>query len=83
MFPFWSNLRLWALEAHDLALTKLERSIDRDLRDIMYLAQRGLIHRKTLVERFQTEMRPYLSGPTPTWHDTTLAMWIEACWPGK
>ena len=35
-FPVWPNVRLWALEAHDLALTKLERSNDRDIRDVMY-----------------------------------------------
>jgi hypothetical protein len=35
-FPFWSRLKPWALEAHDLALTKLERSIDRDLQDVMF-----------------------------------------------
>ena len=29
-FPIWPNVRLWALEPHDLALTKLERSSDGD-----------------------------------------------------
>ena len=28
VFPVWSKVRLWALEPHDLALTKLERSND-------------------------------------------------------
>ena len=41
VFSFWRRLKLWALEAHDLALTKLERSNDRDLRDVMYLARSG------------------------------------------
>lgn len=80
-FPLWSRLKLWALEAHDLALTKLERSNDRDLQDVMYLAQSGFLKRETLIERYRSEMRPYLSGPTPTWHDTTLEMWVNACWP--
>jgi len=35
-FPVWRNVRLWALEPHDLALTKLERSIDRDIRDVIF-----------------------------------------------
>ena len=48
-FPIWPNLRLWALEPHDLALTKLERSNDRDIRDVMYLAQAGLITQATLI----------------------------------
>lgn len=39
IFPAWANVRLWALEPHDLALTKLERSNDRDIRDVIYLAQ--------------------------------------------
>jgi hypothetical protein len=49
-FPARSKVRLWALEAHDLALTKLERSNERDIRDV-------------------------------TWHQSTLKMWIDACWP--
>ena len=81
VFPFWSRLKLWALEAHDLALTKLERSIDRDLQDVMHLARAGFLQRETLTERYWSEMRPHLGGPTPTWHDTTLKMWIDACWP--
>ncbi len=82
VFPFWSHLHLWALEAHDLALTKLERSGDRDIRDIIFLAKAGLIDRATLEERFKTEWEPYVSGRSPTWHRTTLQMWFDACWPG-
>ena len=80
-FPVWSNVRLWALEPHDLALTKLERSIERDIRDVIFLAQAGLINRDTLVTRFETELEPYITGRTPTWLRTTLQMWIESCWP--
>ncbi len=79
VFPLWPKFRLWALEAHDLALTKLERSNDRDIRD--FLAQAGLITRATLVSRFETELEPYITGRTPTWNRTTLKMWIDACWP--
>ena len=56
IFPAWPNVRLWALEPHDLALTKLERSNDRDFRDVMYLAQAGLIVRETLISRFEKEL---------------------------
>ncbi len=74
-------MRLWVLEPHDLALTKLERSIERDVRDVMFLAQAGLIDRETLITRFETEMQPYITGRTPNWHRNTLKMWIDACWP--
>jgi hypothetical protein len=80
-WPVWSKLRLWIPEPHDLALTKLERSNERDIRDVMFLAQAGLINGATLVARFESEMEPYLTGPTPTWHRTTLRMWTESCWP--
>lgn len=80
-FPLWSHVRLWALEPHDLALTKLERSNDRDIRDVMYLAQAGLISRATLIARFEQELEPYITGRTPTWNRTTLKMWVDACWP--
>ena len=80
-WPIWSKLRLWIPEPHDLALTKLERSNDRDIRDVIFLAQASLINRGELIKRFESELEPYLSGPTPTWHRTTLNMWIEACWP--
>jgi len=56
VFPIWSKVRLWALEPHDLSLTKLERSNDRDIRDVMFLAQAGLIKRDTLMSRFETEL---------------------------
>lgn len=70
-----------ALEPHDLALTKLERSIERDIRDVIFLAQSGLIVRDTLIARFETEMEPHVTGRTQTWNLTTLKMWIDACWP--
>ncbi|MCX6593129.1 MAG: DUF6036 family nucleotidyltransferase [Acidobacteria bacterium] len=81
VFPIWPKVRLWALEPHDLALTKLERSNDRDIRDVMYLAQAGLIDEETLISRFEKELEPYITGRTPTWNRTTLKMWVEACWP--
>jgi hypothetical protein len=80
-FPVWPNVRLWALEPHDLALTKLERSVERDIRDVIFLAQAGLIDRDTLVTRFETELEPYITGRTPTWLRTTLQMWLDAGWP--
>ena len=81
-FPLWPKVRLWALEPHDLALTKLERSNDRDIRDVLFLAHAGLIARATLLSRFETELEPYLAGRIPTWNRSTLQMWVDACWPG-
>jgi len=37
----WTRLLLFALEAHDLALTKLERNFERDRADVEHLARRG------------------------------------------
>jgi hypothetical protein len=81
VFPIWPNVRLWALEPHDLALTKLERSNDRDIRDVMYLAQVGLITQDALISRFETELEPFITARTPTWNRSTLKMWVDACWP--
>ena len=80
-FPLWPKVRLWALEPHDLALTKLERSNDRDIPYVMFLAQAGLITRVTLMSRFETELEPYIPERTPGWNRTTLRMWVDACWP--
>ena len=39
LFPGpWKRLRLFALEAHDLALTKLERNFERDRANVEHLA---------------------------------------------
>ena len=81
IFPLWSKVRLWALEAHHLALTKLERSNDRDIRDVIFLVKAGWINNATLVSRFETGLEPYITGRTPNWNRTTLQMWIDACWP--
>jgi hypothetical protein len=75
----WQNLKLFALEAHDLALTKLERNFERDREDVLGLAQAGHLDRDVLAARYQKELRPYLVRETS--HDQTLRMWIESCWP--
>ncbi len=74
-----SQLYGFARETADLALTKLERSNDRDIRDVKYLAHAGLIQRDTLVSRYEEELEPYITGRTPTWHRTTLG--LDECWP--
>ncbi len=69
------HLRLLALEAHDLALTKLERNLQRDRDDVKHLARTGHIDIKTLKARYQLEFRPYLGRPER--EDVTLQLWIE------
>ena len=73
----WRHLRLFVLEAHDLALTKLERNFERDRGDVEHLARSGSLQASILQERYNEEMRPYVIGRV-SWHDQTLQMWIEA-----
>ena len=73
----WKNLRLFGLEAHDLALSKIERTNRRDSQDIRGLAQAGLIDPDILEARHHQEVRPYLLSKFE-WHDATLKRWLEA-----
>ena len=59
----WQFLRLFALEAHDLALSKLERNYERDRDDVQRLAAAGRINPKVLRERYKKELRGYLAKP--------------------
>lgn len=69
------HLRLFALEPHDLALTKLTRNADRDRADVTFLATAAPLDAALLRERYEREMRPYLSRPER--EDLTLELWIE------
>ncbi|MGH6890937.1 MAG: DUF6036 family nucleotidyltransferase [Dongiaceae bacterium] len=82
MFPStdWKHLALSALEAHDLALSKLERNSERDRDDVIRLARAGHLDGDTLRSRYFDEMQPYLLG-NAEWHDKTLELWLEMCWP--
>src|SRR5579871_4190737 len=64
----WTRLHLFALEAHDLALTKLERNFERDRADVEHLARRGYLAASTLRKRYIEELRPYVIG-RESWHD--------------
>jgi hypothetical protein len=58
MFPrLWRRLRLFGLEAHDLALSKLERNGDRDRDDVWHLARAGHLKPEILKERYFQELR--------------------------
>jgi hypothetical protein len=74
------HLRLYSLEAHDLALTKLERNADVDRQDVMSLAQARYLDPRTLRDRYVSELRPNLASGVEK-HDLTLTLWTEMCWP--
>jgi predicted nucleotidyltransferase len=82
MFPAapWRQLKLFALDATDIALSKLERNAERDREDFLRLAHAGYIHRQVLRDRYYEELRPYLLSKT-SWHDKTLELWLEMAWP--
>jgi hypothetical protein len=72
----WPRL-LFALEVHDLALSKLSRNIDRDRDDVQQLAHVGRLNPEILKERYCDELRPNLvSGEAR--HDLTLQLWLES-----
>lgn len=76
----WPKLSLFALEAHDLARTKLERNFERDRADVAHLARAGHLQAETLRQRYSQEVRPYVIG-RESWHDQTLELWLEAYFP--
>ena len=81
MFPgAWRRLRLFALEAHDLALSKLERNMERDRDDVQQLACAGHLRADILRERYYAELRPNLLAHEGR-HDLTLRLWLESYWP--
>jgi hypothetical protein len=71
----FGNLRLFALDPYDLALTKLRRNSQRDREDVLHLADAVPFDIETLRARYQ-EMRPCLGNPER--EDLTLKLWIEA-----
>ncbi len=76
MFPdAYRSLLLRGLEAHDLALSKLERNSARDREDIKFLARAVPLDMAVLRRRYQAELRPYLANADR--HDLTFRLWIE------
>lgn len=76
MFPTaFRRLLLLGLEAHDLALSKLERNSPRDREDIKYLARAAPLDLSVLESRYQSELRPYLANTER--HDLTMRLWLE------
>lgn len=78
LFPArFEKLRLFDVEAHDLALSKLARNHPVDREDVAYLAKAVPLSPGVLRARYHRELRPIIIGDPET-HDRTLAMWIEA-----
>jgi hypothetical protein len=71
------RLRLFALEPHDLALSKLTRNSPIDRNDVARLAKAVPLDAGVLRARYRAELRPIIIGD-PERHDRTLDMWIEA-----
>lgn len=80
---YFRNLRLMALEAYDLVLSKIERNTQKDREDVEYLAKNVPLDAEVLRERYHKEFRPALAGPIAQRHDTTLDLWIDAYFPPK
>jgi len=76
IFPkAFKHLRLFALDPYDLALSKLERNIQRDRDDVKYLARAVPLDLDVLKERYQKELRWQMGNPEH--EDLTLRLWIE------
>src|SRR6266852_4578903 len=73
----FEKLRLFAVEAHDLALSKLVRNSPVDREDVAYLAKTVPLSPGVLRTRYQRELRPIIIGDREK-HDRTLDMWIES-----
>ena len=76
IFPgTYKHLRLCALDPYDLALSKLERNIQRDRDDVKHLARSVPLDLGVLKERYEKELRWQLGNPER--EDLTLKLWIE------
>jgi Nucleotidyltransferase of unknown function (DUF6036) len=69
------HLRICALDPYDLALSKLERNIQRDRDDVKHLARAIPLDPEILKERYAKEFRWQLGNPER--EDLTLRLWIE------
>jgi Nucleotidyltransferase of unknown function (DUF6036) len=77
IFPnVFQHLHLFALDPYDLALSKLERNIQRDRDDVKHLARTIPLDLEVLKVRYQKELRWQLGNPER--EDLTLRLWVEA-----
>jgi Nucleotidyltransferase of unknown function (DUF6036) len=72
----FQKIHLFALDAYDVALSKIERNLQRDRDDVKFLARTLPFDLDTLQARYHKELRPYLGNPER--EDLTLRLWLEA-----
>jgi hypothetical protein len=75
----FDHLRLFALEIHDLVLTKLGRNSPRDRSDVRFLVEKGALDRRILQARFESELGPYVLNESR--ERLTLELWLEEFFP--
>jgi Nucleotidyltransferase of unknown function (DUF6036) len=76
MYPdAFKHLRLLAFDPYDLALSKIERNIERDRNDVLHLAKTTPFDLEFLKRRYTNELRPYLGNPER--EDLTLRLWVD------
>ncbi len=73
----FDRLRLFALDAHDLALSKLARDSPVDRDEVAQLARTIPLKSEILRKRYQSELRPIIIGDVAQ-PDRTLEMWIDS-----
>jgi hypothetical protein len=73
--PELQSLKLRTLEPHDLVLAKLTRNSPKDVHDVQFLAEQGVLDPSLLEVRYHLQLRPYLL--TTERHDLTLELWLE------
>ena len=83
LFPgAYQHLQLHALDAHDLALSKLSRNSPVDREDVAFLARTVPLDAGLLRTRYRHELRPIAIGPLERL-DEVLELWIEAYFPAS
>jgi len=76
MFPGELNyLKLFALDPYDLALSKLERNLQHDREDMLYLVQNVPLDLEIFNQRYDNELRVYLEDNIR--HRSTFNLWVE------
>lgn len=70
----FSKLRLFALDPHDIVLSKITRNFPVDDADVRFLAKAGVINPVVLRERYEREFVPLGDKKK---HDLTLQLWLE------
>lgn len=70
------NLRLFVLDAYDLALSKLDRNQPKDREDVRFLARVVPLDLDTLKRRYQEELRPNYFGVKENL-DANFSLWVE------